>query len=236
MTVPIYFLMFVAAALLWAVMRARKKARVREERVRFIRGYRFPPGLKYKLDQAYPDLSDEQIKHILDGLRTWFVLHAETPGRHFGMPSKAVDTAWHEFILLTKTYAVFCDHAFGKFLHHTPHVGDAKAEQDGLAWTWGSRASLLGAGVAMGGLGAAALLAPAALFSMDKDLGIAGGNAYSPTDFEQLDKRHSQLAAASSSGDGGGSDGSTGGSTSCGDSGSCGDGGGGGGCGGGCGS
>lgn len=238
MTFTILFMMFVAGLMIWAIQRARKAAHARKERADFIRKYCFPAGLKYKLDQAFPDLTDEQVKLIIEGLRAWFLLIAGHPGRHFGMPSKAVDTAWHEFILLTKNYADFCDRAFGKFLHHAPHVGDAKAEADGLAWTWGSRSSMLGAGALAGGLGASlgvmAILSSKDLFDIDQKLGIAGGNAYSDADFEKFDKRHSQLA--SSSGDGGSSGATGGDSASCGDSGSCGDGGAGCGGGGGCGS
>lgn len=234
-SIPILFLALVVGLLLWAVKRSRAQAGLRLERAAFIRTYHFPADLKYKLDQAYPQLSGDQINQVLEGLRAWFLLIAANPGSHLGMPSKAVDAAWHEFIVLTKNYADFCDKAFGKFLHHAPHAGSAKAEQDGLAWTWGSRASL-GAGALAVGLGAGALLSSKDLFALDQQLGIAGGNLYSDNDFEQLEKRHSQLAASSSSGSGDG--GSSGGATSnCGDGGSCGDGGGGGGgCGGGCGS
>ncbi len=35
------------------------------------------------------------------------------------MPSQAVDTVWHEFILFTKKYDQFCHDTFGRFLHHT---------------------------------------------------------------------------------------------------------------------
>src|SRR4051812_48993879 len=37
-----------------------------------------------------------------------------------GMPSHAVDEAWHGFILCTARYAAFCDAAYGRFLHHHP--------------------------------------------------------------------------------------------------------------------
>ena len=40
-----------------------------------------------------------------------------------GMPSHAVDEAWHGFILCTARYAAFCDAAYGRFLHHHPEGG-----------------------------------------------------------------------------------------------------------------
>lgn len=36
------------------------------------------------------------------------------------MPSRAVDEAWHGFILCTARYSAFCDAAYGQFLHHHP--------------------------------------------------------------------------------------------------------------------
>jgi hypothetical protein len=41
-------------------------------------------------------------------------------------PSYLVDLAWHEFILFTKYYNLFCAENFGKFIHHTP---DSKANK-----------------------------------------------------------------------------------------------------------
>lgn len=220
----------------WAIRNSRRQAKLRAERAKFIAAYPFPAGLRFRVDQAFPAFSTEQTGMVLEGLRAWFQLNAANPRAKLGMPSKAVDTAWHEFILLTKNYADFCDKAFGKFLHHVPHDGNAKAEQDGLARTYGLGAGLLAGGAALGLAGGAgvAMLTGRDLFGLDQRLGMSGGNSYDATDFAALEKRYQQMQ---SSGDGGGDSGSSGGSSdSCGDSG-CGDGGGGGGCGGGgCGS
>jgi hypothetical protein len=40
-----------------------------------------------------------------------------------GMPSRAVDEAWHGLILCTARYAAFCKQAYGQFLHHHPDGG-----------------------------------------------------------------------------------------------------------------
>lgn len=40
-----------------------------------------------------------------------------------GMPSHAVDEAWHGLILCTARYSVFCREAYGQFLHHHPDGG-----------------------------------------------------------------------------------------------------------------
>jgi len=239
MTALILFFGLFLAIMAIGLLVSRNQRR-RRERIEFIVNYPFPSGLRFKLDQAYPQLSHEQIKQVLEGLRAWFLLIAANPHAKLGMPSKAVDTAWHEFILLTKNYATFCDKAFGKFLHHTPHVGDLKAEQDGLARTWGLGSVALGGAALIGaaGLASATAMSGQHLFGLDRQLGLADGNLYTQHELDGLDKRYQQLQA---SGDvGGGESGSSSSSdgSGCSDGGSCGDGGGGGGgCGGGgCGS
>jgi hypothetical protein len=43
------------------------------------------------------------------------------------VPSKAVDDAWHAFILHTREYAIYCMNQFGRFIDHVPEpvVSDA---------------------------------------------------------------------------------------------------------------
>jgi hypothetical protein len=59
------------------------------------------------------------------GLRQW--LRCCAPAlrdcRAIGMPSRAVDEAWHGLILCTAEYSAFCTKAYGKFLHHHPTDG-----------------------------------------------------------------------------------------------------------------
>jgi hypothetical protein len=59
------------------------------------------------------------------GLRQWLRCCAPALGDNqvIGMPSHAVDEAWHGFILCTARYAAFCDKAYGRFLHHHPEGG-----------------------------------------------------------------------------------------------------------------
>ena len=44
-------------------------------------------------------------------------------------PSRAVDDAWHEFILCTRSYGEFCARHFGCMVHHHPG-GDAERHRD----------------------------------------------------------------------------------------------------------
>jgi hypothetical protein len=90
-----------------------------------------------------------------------------------GMPSKAVDTAWHEFILHTRAYAQWCDIAFGKLLHHTPAeaLGTSTARNDGLrrAWVWACKED---------GIPPNEALSLPLLFAIDAKLEIEGGYRY----------------------------------------------------------
>ena len=198
------FFVLLFAFVVWVIYRVRRAKRARETRRLFIEKYPFPRVLRFKLEQAYPHLSHEQTTMVLEGLRTWFRMINEHKRANFGMPSVAVDTAWHEFILLTQQYADFCQQAFGKFLHHAPTNGDEKAKRDGLARTYG-----LGAGAALGvagiaGIAGATALSGHDLFSLDQQLGIPGGSQYAPDALADLQQRYTTMTASSSNADSGG--------------------------------
>ncbi len=59
------------------------------------------------------------------GLRQWLRCCAPALRDHqvIGMPSRAVDEAWHGLILCTARYATFCKKGYGEFLHHHPEGG-----------------------------------------------------------------------------------------------------------------
>lgn len=109
----------------------RRKARKRE---RFVSGYEFPDYLWKRVEKRLPDLSEKEIELVERGLREWFICCAWRWGTVLGMPSRAADEAWHEFILDTRCYTNFCVGAFGEYLHHTPDeamttpMGDALGE------------------------------------------------------------------------------------------------------------
>jgi hypothetical protein len=79
---------------------------------------------------------------IETGLRQWLRCAgaALRDGQVIGMPSHAVDEAWHGLILCTARYARFCGDAYGLFLHHHPEGGAPEA----LGGTSGSMADQLG--------------------------------------------------------------------------------------------
>jgi uncharacterized membrane protein YgcG len=213
-----------------------RKAAALRKRAEFIQRYAFPAELRNRL-QSNTGLGLEQSGRVLEGLRQYFLacLAAQRKpiAKEVGMPSKAVDAAWHEFILLTKEYAKFCDQAFGKYLHHTPKAMMDTPTPAALANTLHQLRgqSLSPAGWAM--VGSVPLL-----FALDRELGFKGGHVYEEGAMHELEGlRQAQLAAAGSGGSTSDSGSSSwtwsGGSESSGDSGGGGgDGGGGGGCGG----
>jgi len=109
----------------------RRSGRKREL---FVAGYEFPDYLWKRMGKRLPGLSDKEIELVERGLREWFVCCAWRWHTVLGMPSRAVDEAWHEFILDTRTYTGFCEVVFGEYLHHTPDeamrtpMGDALGE------------------------------------------------------------------------------------------------------------
>jgi hypothetical protein len=67
----------------------------------------------------------EPRKLVEMGLRQWLrcCAAAMRDKQVIGMPSHAVDEAWHGFILCTARYSAFCENAYGRFLHHHPEGG-----------------------------------------------------------------------------------------------------------------
>lgn len=74
---------------------------------------------------------------VATGLRQWLRCCAAAikDKQVIGMPSHAVDEAWHGLILCTARYSRFCQEAYGQFLHHHPEGGtpaDVAARTDSL--------------------------------------------------------------------------------------------------------
>lgn len=77
-------------------------------------------------DAVFKTCPWEPRELVATGLRQWLRCCAAAL-RHdqvIGMPSHAVDEAWHGFILCTRRYQSFCDQAYGRFMHHTPTGGE----------------------------------------------------------------------------------------------------------------
>jgi uncharacterized membrane protein YgcG len=184
----------------------------RRRRRAFIEGYEFPMALNNKIRDELD--ADRPVSVVLEGLREWYLACLEAgPKATLGMPSRAVDVAWHEMILMTRTYHHFCDRAFGYYLHHSPESVMAEPMRDGLARTLSAverNRALTMAGVPM-------------LFAIDSELDLAGGQAWAAADIDALRDHQRYLdqgsthawsggsVAGCSTGDGGGGGGGCGG-------------------------
>lgn len=114
------------------------KNTVKKKRLKFIASYSFHPVLKEKVIKKYSHLSNDEADLVMEGLRDYFLFCIRAEKRMVSMPSQAVDVAWHEFILFTRSYESFCQKAFGHFLHHTPTeaMKSPTVAKDGIRRAW----------------------------------------------------------------------------------------------------
>ncbi|MBB5206387.1 hypothetical protein HNQ51_003733 [Inhella inkyongensis] len=197
MKVALFLLMLVLAAAAFLHWR-------RGWRLNFISQAQLPRSVLTQLQQAHPDWSAADRERVADGLRQYFRICARASGRFVAMPSKAVDAAWHAFILDTRAYASFCQRAFGRMLHHTPAESLPKGQStrhlhQGLRRAW------------LGACNEQSIdphrpTALPLLFALDAELGIVGGYRYVP-DCSLLSRdrgdTHCGSALACGGGDGG---------------------------------
>ena len=156
---------FVAVVAVWAG----------RERERLVREAPLPQFLKRKLRDAYPHLSAKDTELVERGLRQFFLACVRSKGKFVAMPSRVVDSMWHEFILHTRAYREWCDLVLGRFMDHVPAevLGRKASANDGLrrAWYWACRDEAIQP------------RAPSRLpllFALDAKLAIANGFHYLP--------------------------------------------------------
>ena len=113
------------------------------ERRRLAREAPLPQFLKRKLRETYPHLAGKDVELVERGLRQFFLACLRSRSKFVAMPSRVVDSMWHEFILHTRAYREWCDLVFGRFIDHTPAevLGAKTPTNDGLrrAWYWACR-------------------------------------------------------------------------------------------------
>jgi len=125
----------VALAAFCAVLWQRQVTLRREA---YIRSFVLPQGLFERLRRHHPQLTAKDCQLVAQGLRQFFLAHLKSGRRFVSMPSQVVDDLWHELILYTRHYQVFCQRAFGRFLHHTPAVvlGGNRNDNTGIRRCW----------------------------------------------------------------------------------------------------
>jgi hypothetical protein len=113
------------------------------ERERLVRELPMPQFLKRKLRDTYPMLSQKDAELVERGLRQFFLACLRSNREFVAMPSRVVDSMWHEFILHTRAYREWCDLVLGRFVDHVPAeaIGKKASTNDGLrrAWYWACR-------------------------------------------------------------------------------------------------
>jgi hypothetical protein len=228
---PVFILFFIVAILCFALWQKN----VRAQREAHIRSFFLPKGLYEKLQAKHPQLTLKECELVGRGLRQYFLAYLKGGKKYVSMPSQVVDDLWHEFILYTKSYEVFCTKAFGEFMHHTPaaSLSAAKQSNSGLrrCWVYACKEELIDP------------IKPTRLpllFALDAKLSIVGGFVYAPdcSGFKRDVSKENTSAGVHCGGDFSSAsfDGGTEGFDGLGNDGSSSDGGGdGGGCGGGCG-
>lgn len=122
---------------LFFVYRFFKHSAINRRR-KFIDGFYFPSSIKVKVLEAYPHLTAPEVSEVMKGLKEYFHICNIAGEKFVSMPSQVVDVAWHEFILFTKQYQVFCGKAFGRFLHHVPAeaMRTPTIAQEGIQRAW----------------------------------------------------------------------------------------------------
>ncbi|WP_406089519.1 glycine-rich domain-containing protein [Kitasatospora purpeofusca] len=85
-------------------------------------------------------LETRLAERVVDQALAFLGACATNPGAALA-PSRLVDHGWHAFLLHTHEYAAFCDRIAGRFLHHRPEVGGARANDVGVATTTALRAA-----------------------------------------------------------------------------------------------
>ncbi|MDX1755645.1 MAG: hypothetical protein R3175_06270 [Marinobacter sp.] len=132
--VAFVFVLVVTVSLAYGLYRRAAMAR----RERLIDAFRFPEAIAAKVAEKYPHLQAREIDQVMAGLREYFHLCNLAGPRMVAMPSQVVDVAWHEFILFTRKYQLFCKKALGRFLHHTPAeaMRSPTVAQKGIRTAW----------------------------------------------------------------------------------------------------
>ncbi len=120
------FVPFLATALLATWARRQRELAIRERPL--------PQFLKRKLREHHPHLDGRDCDLVERGFRQFFNACLRSDKSFVAMPSKVVDSYWHEFILHTRAYAGWCKLTLGRFLHHTPAeaLGARATDNDGL--------------------------------------------------------------------------------------------------------
>ena len=114
------------------------KKEQKSKRLRFIENYKFSPVLVRRVQSQHDYLNDKDMLKVISATRDYFYICSQAKGKMVAMPSEIVDVFWHEFLLFTREYQVFCQNGIGRFLHHTPTevMKSPTSAQEGIKRAW----------------------------------------------------------------------------------------------------
>lgn len=78
------------------------------------------------------DITEETAQQLFkEGLKwLWYCCHPDTKhSRNIDNAMLIIDEVWHTFILYTGDYFHFCNHYFGRYIHHAPTTAKEAAAQ-----------------------------------------------------------------------------------------------------------
>jgi len=132
-TVLSLFIIFLIASMFGAMAYSKNHTRMD-----YISSYQLPEKVLVTLQEKYPHLSETEISTVIEGFKQYCYVYLREHKELTAMPSKVVDTLWHEFIIHTKNYETFCLNSFGRFLHHSPFSKLMEPEKisDAYKRTW----------------------------------------------------------------------------------------------------
>lgn len=73
------------------------------------------------------DVSEQEALEIFDETLKWLWLGNQVEGVFIDDSTLIIDEMWHNFILFTQDYEVFCLNNFGRYIHHQP---ERRKQQD----------------------------------------------------------------------------------------------------------
>ena len=131
MNILIYSSILIGLVYFWHKTQEKKK-------LAFIENYKFSPILIKRVQKQHDYLSDADMLQVIKGLRDYFYICNQAKGQMVAMPSEIVDVAWHEFLLFTREYQLFCKKGIGRFLHHTPTeaMKSKTSAKEGIKRAW----------------------------------------------------------------------------------------------------
>ena len=134
MNILISITIFICLAGLMYLYRLKRQWR----QLDYIKTYVFHTSIRDKLLKKHPQLTPDQLHLVFRALRDYFYMCNQAKRRMVAMPSQVVDDAWHEFILFTRAYKLFCSKSLGRFLHHTPTeaMSSPTIAQEGIKRAW----------------------------------------------------------------------------------------------------